>query len=114
MHELSIASSIVDTVTGEMKKRGLAKVHVVGIRVGALTDVVSEALEFGFEALTSGTELESARLKIERIPVKGVCLKCRTPFEVDSFIFICPACGAVDIKVEQGTELDIAYLEVDD
>ena len=114
MHELAIASNIVETVLGEVEKRHLSKVNVIGLKIGALTDVVAEALEFGFEALVADTPLKDTKLVIELIPIKGTCNKCKKSFEVNEFIFICPECGSGDLRIDQGKELDIAYLEVDD
>jgi len=114
VHELAIADSIVKTVLGEMTRRRLSRIEAVGLRIGALSDIVPEALEFGFRALTADTILADTRLDIERIPVRGHCSKCHVDFEVEKFVFICPECGAVEVKVSQGTELDVAYLEIDE
>ncbi len=114
MHELSIADSIVKTVLGEMSRRHLRRIEAIGLRIGALSDIVPEALEFGFQALTADTLLAGVRLEIEHIPVRGHCNNCHQDFEVQKFIFVCPQCGAVEVKVSQGTELDIAYLEIDE
>jgi len=114
MHELAIADSIVNTILEEAKKQNLGSVVAVGLRIGALTDIVPEALEFGFSAITDGTLLEGTKLKIESVPVKGMCNGCGKTFEVKRFCFVCPECNASDIKVDQGQELDIAYIEVND
>ncbi|UCG61124.1 MAG: hydrogenase maturation nickel metallochaperone HypA [Candidatus Zixiibacteriota bacterium] len=53
MHELAIANSIMNTVLTEADKQNLKSIIAVGLRIGALTDVVPEALEFGFGALTA-------------------------------------------------------------
>jgi len=114
MHELGIADNIVTAVLKEMNDRKLKSVSAIALRIGAMTDIVTDALEFGFEILIRETPLEGARLKIERVPVKGHCRGCGTDFEVEEFIFVCPKCSSGDIVVTQGTELDIAYLEVED
>jgi hydrogenase nickel incorporation protein HypA/HybF len=114
MHELAIADNIVNTVLKEMDTRRLTSVSAVAVRVGALTDIVPESLEFGFDVLIRDTRLASAKLVIERVPVKGDCRACGKPFEVNEFVFVCSECGSVDIDVTQGMELDIAYLEVED
>lgn len=114
MHELSIAQSILDTVISEAVKRELKQVNIIGLRIGAMTDIVPEALEFGFNALKADTILSNTSLKIETVPIKGYCEKCSERFEVNEFIFVCPQCYSNKIKTEQGSELDIAYLEVED
>ena len=114
MHELAIAESIVDIVIKAKVDQHLDGIRAVGVRIGALTDVVPEALEFGFEAIIKDTDLEGCDLKIERIPPRGDCLTCERQIEVEDFIFICPHCGSRDLNITQGQELEIAFIEVDD
>lgn len=114
MHELAIANSIVNTVLDEAERRKLGTVTAIGLRIGALSDVVPEALEFGFSAITAGTILEGTKLEIESVPVGGICSKCKAVFEVKGFVFTCPGCGSSEITIQQGQELDIAYIEVND
>jgi hydrogenase nickel incorporation protein HypA/HybF len=114
MHELSIANAIVDAVLHEIQQRNLPAVQTIGIRIGALSGVVPEALQFGFEAITSDTPLASTKLKIEPVPVHGKCHGCDHDFTVDDFVFACPICSSGKIEVTGGEELDIAYLEVEE
>ena len=114
MHELAIADSIFRTVLAEIDKNGYARVSSIGLRIGLLTDVVSEALTFGFEAIARGTPLEHTRLEIERIPIIGRCRTCGSENQIERYLFVCPHCGSRDIDMIQGGELDIAYIEIDD
>jgi len=114
MHELGIAQNIVDAVLLEMKTRHLPSVAAIALRIGALTDVDPEALTFGFEILAKDTALGPAKLKVERVPVRGKCESCSEAFEVAGYVFVCPKCDSRTIKLTSGTELDIAYLEVPD
>ena len=113
MHELSIASSIFDTVMSEATERKLQSVSAIGLRIGALTAIVPDALIFGFESLSKDTLLEKTELRIRSISVKGTCNSCQKDFEVHEFVFVCPACYSVDIATYQGDELDIEYIEVE-
>ena len=114
MHELSIASSIVNTVLQEIESRNLKKVSLISLRIGALTDIVSDSLQFGFEVIKKDTALAKTKLHIETLPVKGCCNNCQKSFEVVEFIFICPNCSSSDINMNQGDELEIAYIETED
>src|SRR5690242_2586488 len=62
LHELSIAQSVVDAVCERAAGRS---VHSVRLRVGALTAVVPEAMQFCFDLAVEGTVAEGARLDIE-------------------------------------------------
>jgi hydrogenase nickel incorporation protein HypA/HybF len=114
MHELRIASSIVDAVQAEMSKRPSARVVNVGIRVGDIAGVDAEALRFGFSALIQETDLGPVGLEIEKIPYLRVCRTCGVEFRVDDFAAGCPDCGAVRTGFVSGDELEIAFLEVEE
>ena len=114
MHELSIADSIIKTVLHEIEVKQLPAVKRIVVRIGALSGVVPDALEFGFEALVIDTPLERSRLVIEFLPVRGKCRECGKDFEVENFLFACPHCASGAVDVTQGEELDIAYLDVED
>ncbi|MCP4684232.1 MAG: hydrogenase maturation nickel metallochaperone HypA [bacterium] len=114
MHELKIAESIVDSVSKEMERRGLKSLRAVGLRIGELTDIVPESLEFGFNAIVAATPMEGVRLEIERVPITGRCRDCGAEFAVRDFQFLCPTCEGRGVTTVGGNELEICYLEVDD
>ncbi len=113
MHELSIAESIVKTVIKEAGKRNAIKVSKVGLKIGALTDIVNDALEFGFQAIIPGTILENAKLNIENIPLICLCKKCQKKYEIEQFLFVCPICNGRDLEIQSGNELDIVYIDLE-
>lgn len=114
MHELSIADSIVTTVLREIETRNLPPVNKIVVRVGTLSGVVPEALQFNFEVVSNDTPLAKTRLEIEEVTVQGKCHLCDYEFAVENNSFICPQCKSGQIEVIRGMELDIAYLEVED
>jgi len=62
MHELSIVTSIVETVTESLTAYPGARVLEVRLRVGALASVVPDSLEFCYGIASEGTPLEGSRL----------------------------------------------------
>ena len=114
MHELSIANSILDAVRAEAGRRPGARLRKVGVRVGELSGVEPEALSFCFDSLVRGTELEPLALEIETCPRRQRCSKCDRTFQVVDFEVTCPGCGATDTQFMSGTELEMAYLELEE
>ncbi|NUO79725.1 hydrogenase maturation nickel metallochaperone HypA [candidate division KSB1 bacterium] len=112
MHELSIATSIVDTVLQEIQRKNLPPVQAIAVRIGALSSVDPEALRFGFDAIIIATPLAHTKLEIEFVPVQGKCRGCDREFSVVDFVFMCPFCQSGQIEVTHGEELEISYLEV--
>lgn len=114
MHEVGIAASILESVEAEARRRPGARFEAVGVRIGELSNVDKDALEFAFEALTRDTPLADLRLEIEWLPRRQKCLGCKDEFEVRNLDLRCPVCGAEETSCIGGTELDIAYLELEE
>jgi hydrogenase nickel incorporation protein HypA/HybF len=69
MHELSIALSLIETVSDELVRRGEnGSVRTVWVRVGPASGVAPDALTFAFDVAVTDTALAGARLQIERAP----------------------------------------------
>ena len=114
MHELAIAQSIVSSVELEVKRKKLPAVTHIAIQIGALSDIVPDALSFNFEAITRDTPFESTQLIIEQVALKGACKCCNSIFKIENLVFKCPDCSSGQIEVIQGEELDISYIKVAD
>lgn len=112
MHELGIASSILETVEKEAGKRSGMKFQKVGLRIGELAGIDVDALTFGWEAIVKDTKWESLTLAIEQVPRKNRCDACGWVFDVHDFTELnCPRCDAFPTFNLGGDELEIAYIE---
>jgi hydrogenase nickel incorporation protein HypA/HybF len=114
VHEVGIAASILESVETEARRRPEARFAAVGVRIGELSNVDQDALAFAFEALTRKTPLEDLRLEVEWCPRRQKCLDCGKEFAVREFDLSCPQCGGNKTSCTGGTELDIAYLELEE
>lgn len=113
MHELAIAQSIVDLVAEQAARDGFTKVNVVRVRVGALSTVEPDALQFGFDTVTAGTIAAGARLILARPEGRGYCTQCMKDIVVAARGVACPDCGGHRWLVTSGDELTLENLEVD-
>ena len=115
MHELSIISSVVESVTESLAAYPGARVLEVRLRVGALASVVVESLDFCYGIASEGTPLEGSRLVVNVLPVVMHCDNCREDVELDGVqSFRCPKCGEPCSDMRQGRELDIDSIEIED
>lgn len=114
MHELSLATSIVEIADREAERRGLSGLKAVVVQVGCLTDVSPEALEFAFEYAREGTLAAGAALAIQRVAGIGTCRQCGERLEAYSLYFACAECGSRDVAFESGDELRVVGLEIED
>lgn len=113
MHEMSIAQSLVDILKEEMEKNDAVTLKSVKLHIGQLSAIVPEALSFCFEVIASGTEMEGAKLVMELIPLRGICLECDQAFEIEDYAFTCPHCKSPNIQTIAGQDLSIVEMEVD-
>jgi hydrogenase nickel incorporation protein HypA/HybF len=113
MHELSIMQSALSMALEQAKVAGAERVHVIRLRVGALSGVVPDALEFAFEALVPGTAAEGAALAIENVPARFWCGTCSREFQADDLFAECPDCHQASGEVRAGRELELASMEID-
>ena len=114
MHELSIALSILEGAAEEVERQGGGRVYAIHLKLGLLSGVVKDALDFSYELACEGTPFEGSRLIIEEIPVTVFCPACRADRPLDSIQhFACPVCGAATPDVVRGRELEITGLEMD-
>lgn len=114
MHELSIAQSIIEIVRSNVASDDAYLVRSVRVKVGEISGVIPESLEFCFEAITHDTPLERATLDIEHVPFVLRCKTCDASFGSEMGIVLCPHCTGTDTQVLSGFELQVAEIELDD
>ncbi len=112
MHELSIAQDIVEIVNRNVPVNELKDVRTVNIKIGEMSGVVPDSLEFCFQAITSETQLKDARLLVEHVPFVVFCNSCRKNFTNNTGIRICPSCSGSDTSVISGIELEVTEIEL--
>ena len=65
MHELSIAMSLVESICDELPRLGDVRVRSIHLRIGALSGVAPEALQFAFDVASGDSRIAGAQLEIE-------------------------------------------------
>jgi hydrogenase nickel incorporation protein HypA/HybF len=113
MHELSIMQNALDMALQQARQAGAQRVHTIRLRIGTLSGVVPDALEFAFEALRPGTEAEGASLAIEQVPARFWCSACGREFQSEDLIAECPDCHKLSGELRAGREMELASLEID-
>ncbi len=114
MHELSIAYSLVESAGEAARQAGAKQVNVVHLRLGKLSGVVKDSLQFGYDIAVKGTLLEGSQLLIEELPVVIFCESCQREVALEGIQnFRCPQCGTPSREVRQGKELEIRSMEIE-
>jgi hydrogenase nickel incorporation protein HypA/HybF len=113
MHELSIMESALKMALQQAREAQASRVHVIRLRIGEMSGVVPDALQFAFEALAPGTMAEGATLAIDHVPARFWCKTCSHEFVPLDHFPECPDCHGASLEMRAGRELEIASLEIE-
>jgi hydrogenase nickel incorporation protein HypA/HybF len=115
MHELSIASSLVDIVGEAARGAHARRVLAVHLRLGALAGVAVDSLQFCYEVAAANTLLAGSRLVVEHLPVVVHCSECDREMELPGLQqFACLVCGTPSADIRRGRELEIESIEIEE
>ena len=109
MHELSVASAVVDTVLRHAEDR---RVLVVYLKVGQLRQVIPDSLAFYWDVVSRETLAEGARLEQVVVAARLRCGTCAHEWEPE-LMFRCPECSGAG-EVLAGDELEVDSIEVEE
>jgi hydrogenase nickel incorporation protein HypA/HybF len=112
MHEMGLAESVLDIVRQHVPPHRGGEVREVMVRIGTLSGVLPDSLDFCFDAIVAGTPYASAHLAIERVPVTGHCDVCGTWFTTETPVFACPACSGSRFTLAGGDDLQVVAVEL--
>lgn len=96
----------------QAQTNGATQIHRLRLRVGVMSGVVPEALEFAFQALRPETMAANAVLEIDTVPAASWCAACQSEFPSEDLIFECPRCQRPSAELRRGTELELVAVEV--
>lgn len=116
MHEVSIANNLVEIASQKAKEADSERVSTVHMKVGVLSCVVPESLEFAFDIAAENTMLDGATLKIQDVPAVVFCPDCQDekqlPSSVPRYETGCPDCGTLATEIRQGQEVEVTALKI--
>jgi hydrogenase nickel incorporation protein HypA/HybF len=113
MHELSIITSLFETLEAQAREHGAVRITRVQLRVGPLAGAVPDLLRDAFDMYKNGTIAEGAPLEIIDSPVRIKCRACGAETEPKDLILKCPECGSTDVSLCSGTELYLDKIELE-
>jgi len=113
MHEMTIATQLIDFAIAAAEKENAEKITSVDVELGQLAGVMVEAFRFCFNSIKGSTPLKSANLVIHEIKGKGTCTDCKNEISLTSLSYLCPECGCFGVQIFQGQEIQIRSITVD-
>lgn len=113
MHELSLTQNLIEVAEEHARREGASAILSITVKIGALSGVVAEAVEFAFEVCARGTLADGAQLRIIPVPAIGRCRQCAEEVAMTSPVDACPGCGGFALDLLQGEEMALTEMEID-
>jgi hydrogenase nickel incorporation protein HypA/HybF len=110
MHEVVICEALLGQLAALAEEHGWTRLQRVRVRMGLLSGVVPDALDFAFSVLSVGTPAAGAELVLESEPGHFACAECGD-LELARFDFVCPQCGGPLQLRHAGRDLYLAGVE---
>jgi hydrogenase nickel incorporation protein HypA/HybF len=110
MHEMSIARAIYRQITSIEEKHQRCAV-ACAVEVGPLSGVEALLLQSAFADLSSES-MRQVGLSIQEVPLEVRCLACHVESAIDSFRFVCPACGSPQVQVIRGDQVQLVHVDL--
>ena len=105
MHEMSIASSLVQQLLRIADEQHTGRITEVELVCGVMQQVVPEALQMAFEADTVDTPIAGATLKVVEEGLVARCRLCGERFDATIDNYMCPRCSAADVEIVVGRDI---------
>lgn len=97
----------------EAEKAGAERILEIRLKIGELSGVLPECIEYYFNLVCAGTIAEGAKITATKIPVGIECPDCGFNGDIDRKKIICPKCQGINFKVVRGREYFVDSLEVE-
>lgn len=107
---MAICEALVEQLAVLAGQHGWAGVARVRVKVGLLSGVVPEAMDFTFSAIAEGTPAEGAELVLDKETGSFHCAACGE-IELDHFGFTCPRCDGPLKLLSGGRGLHLCEVE---
>lgn len=113
MHEVSIIQNVIEIATQKALENNFSKINKVSLKIGQLSGVMPESLNFAFDSCIQGTMLDESTLGIEEVSALGECEACNLQFPISHFNKLCPTCNKFCTSIVRGYELYVDTIEGD-
>ncbi len=114
MHELSLVASLIKMVEDKAEEEGFCAVKTIYLKVGALSCVSEDALDFAFSSLRENNPLlSSTKLFAEEESGVAVCPKCGQVQNISSLGQKCCKCFSYGLKIQSGNNVYIDRIIVE-
>jgi len=113
LHELGLTQNLIEIAEAHARREGASAITSLTLKIGSLSGVFPDAIEFAFDVCSKGTLAQGASLNILQIPALGRCQQCATETSMESLADGCSRCGSFALEILQGQEMALTEMEID-
>lgn len=113
MHELTVAAALCEWALGQVRELEPRRLVAIELERDPSSGLNTEALEFGFSAMSAETQVDGVRLEWVSVDPTYVCRRCGKSESSPSPPNRCIACGEPFPRLDGDGSLRIRSIEVD-
>ena len=114
MHEFALADDLLKLARAEARKAGIVRLDKIVVRIGGLSGVSEDALEFAFGFLREEDDItKNAQLVVQRVEGRGRCKTCNKDVGLERLFLYCPDCKTPTVEITEGRDFLLMSLEGD-
>ncbi len=114
MHELAAAASLCEWALGQARQIAPRRLVAIELEHDPLSGLNSDAVDFGFRALSAETELAEVKLVFQEVNPCYVCPDCRETFRRAGPPSACPSCRGGPPRLSREDSLRVTSIEVEE
>lgn len=114
MHEIGVLYKMLEQVERVAKENEVKRIKSIEIELGELSGMLPIFFEQYYEPATENKDLfRDSKLIIKSIPGEGLCIDCKTLYNVMKFEGKCPKCGSRNKKILGGRDFIVKNILVE-
>lgn len=122
MHEISLATKVIEIVEDSIRGQNVEKVTKIEVELGEFSSVTPEQFKTVFEMVAQDTIAQNAELKILLKPGRIRCLQCEYEGKAKSIqnhnhkhmlMVECPMCNSTSMEILEGKGLRVKNIKAE-
>lgn len=114
MHEFSVVEALINQCEQIARDNSKGKITKVSVKIGILSGVEVELFKRAFETFKEDSLCKGAKLEVQIQNIQILCKTCNKTSLIDKHTLVCPACSSSDLILQDGDEMYLMQLELDD
>ncbi len=114
MHEIGVLYKMIEQVENVAKQNNVEHIKSIEIELGELSGMLPVFFEQYYPVIAQNREMfKDSNLIIREVPGEGLCLDCKTMYNVMKWEGACPKCKSRNKKILSGRDFVVKNILVE-